>query len=371
MRVKVKDVVKIIESFFPVHLAESWDNVGLQIGSLSSPVNKVLVTLDMDQEVLQHAILHKADLIITHHPLFFAGVKSINYDQPQGLLLKGIMEAGITVYSAHTNLDAGVQGLNQILAEYIGLHDIKPFGPGHQEALYKLVVYVPKGYEEAVRQALHDGGAGNSEKYGDCSFRCKGTGSFRPLEGSQPFIGQAGDLEEVEEYRLETVVEPAKLKPVLQQMLAAHPYEEAAYDIFKLENQGLVYSMGRIGTTADMMSLGELCAQVKMSLGLEFLRVVGDMNRPVNKIAVVSGSGASLIKQAWNQACDVLLTGDLKYHEAKEAEGLGLAVIDAGHQGTERIMADYLRDILNQERVRQGLEMEVIKLIGRECIVTV
>ncbi|PKM78675.1 MAG: Nif3-like dinuclear metal center hexameric protein [Firmicutes bacterium HGW-Firmicutes-15] len=371
MQGKVRDIVKIMESFFPVHLAESWDNVGLQVGSYNAPANRVLVALDLDKEVLQYALDQKADMIITHHPLFFTGIKSINYEQSQGSLLKGIIKAGITVYAAHTNLDAGERGLNQILAERIGLHDIKPLDKGHSEALYKLVVYVPIGHEEAVRQAINGAGAGHLGRYTDCSFRTKGTGLFRPLAGSKPFIGHEAILEEVEEYRLETVVPQPRLGKVLQEMLKAHPYEEAAYDIYLLENRGKVFSLGRTGKLAEMMSLQEFCAEVKMSLGLEFLRVVGDMNRSVKNIAVVSGAGASLMSKAQKQRCDVLLTGDLKYHEAKDAEALGIAVIDAGHQGTERIMANYLRDLLNEEKKRRGLDLEVISINGRECIVTV
>lgn len=372
MQAKVRDIVKIMESFFPVNLAESWDNVGLQIGSYSAPASRILVALDMDEEVLQYALDQKADMIITHHPLFFTGVKSINYENYQGNLLKGIIEAGITVYTAHTNLDAGERGLNQILAERIGLQDIKPLDKGHSEALYKLVVYVPIGYEDAVRQAINGAaGAGYLGRYADCSFRSKGTGIFRPLEGSRPFIGQEGLLEEVEEYRLETVVPQPRLGMVLQEMLKAHPYEEVAYDLYLLENRGPVFSLGRMGRLAAKMSLQEFCAQVKISLGLELLRVVGDLNQHVKKIAVVSGAGASFMSKARSQGCDVLLTGDLKYHEAKDAEAMGLTVVDAGHQGTERIMANYLRDLLTNESQKRGLETEAIAINGRECIMTV
>jgi dinuclear metal center YbgI/SA1388 family protein len=371
VQVKVREIVKIIESFFPVYLAENWDNVGLQIGSYSAPASRVLVALDLDKEVLQYALDQKADMIITHHPFFFTGIKSINYEQYQGSLLKEIIEAGITVYAAHTNLDAGERGLNQILAERFGLRDIKPLDKGNSEALYKLVVYVPVGHEEAVRQAINGAGAGHLGQYADCSFKSKGTGIFRPLEGSRPFLGQEGFLEEVEEYRLETVVAQPRLGKVLQEMIKAHPYEEVAYDIYRLENRGKVFSLGRTGKLAQEMSLQEFCTRVKMSLGLKSLRVVGDMNRPISKIAVVSGAGASLIGKARNQKCDVLVTGDLKYHEAKDAEALGLAVIDAGHQGTERIMANYLRDLINEESKKQGLEMEAISINGRECIIII
>jgi len=371
MPTKVKDIVKIVEHFFPVHLAEKWDNVGLQVGSFKHSVSKVLVALDMDNEVLQYAREQKADMVITHHPLFFNSIKSINYDHSSGSLLKGIIEAGITVYAAHTNLDAGDRGLNQILAERIGLHGIKLLDKGHSEALYKLVVYVPIDHENEVRQAMLEAGAGHIGNYQDCSFRVQGTSSFKPLAGSTPYIGQEGVLQEVQEYRLETILPQSQLDPVRRSMLQAHPYEEAAYDIYRLERTGHVFSLGRMGKLPAAISLQEFATDVKSKLGLQYLRIAGDMNKSVSKIAVVSGAGASFIHKAVKQGCDALVTGDLKYHEAREAIDLGLAVVDAGHQGTEQLMSSYLCGLLNDETQKRGLQVETISIINRECIVTV
>jgi dinuclear metal center YbgI/SA1388 family protein len=368
--VRVSDIIKIMETYFPLRLAEKWDNVGLQIGSGQGQAHKVLVVLDMDQEALQYARERKVDMVITHHPLFFTSLKSINYDEPAGLLVKGLMEAGITVYAAHTNLDAGERGLNQVLAERVGLQEIEPLDQGYQEALYKLVVYVPADHEQAVRQAILGAGAGHIGKYGDCSFRSRGTGSFCPLPGSTPFIGQTGVLEEVEEYRLETVVPQTRLATVLHAMRQSHPYEEVAYDLYLLAQSGPVYSLGRTGKLAAAMSLAEFCRQTKAKLDLEFLRVVGDMQKPVRKIAVVSGAGASFIEKSHHQGCEVLLTGDIKYHEARLALDLGIALIDAGHQGTEQIMSACLGELLSEETQKRGWEVEIISWVGRECINT-
>ncbi|MFA7077221.1 MAG: Nif3-like dinuclear metal center hexameric protein [Syntrophomonas sp.] len=370
MSARIKDIVKIVENYFPLHLAAKWDNVGLQIGSLQNPVNKVVIALDLDKEVLQYAVSQKAELIITHHPLFFSGVKSIDYSDFQGSMVKEIIEAGITVYAAHTNLDAGERGLNQILAERIGLQDIKPLDNGYSEALYKLVVYVPVSHEDAVRQAILLAGAGHIGMYRDCSFKVRGTGSFRPLEGSQPFIGQEGILEEVEESRLETVVPKSKLEVVLQKMRQAHPYEEVAYDLYLLARKGPVFSMGRMGKLAAKMDLKDFCTDIKNGLGLKYLRVAGDLDKPVAKIAVVSGAGASFIGKARRQGCDAILTGDLKYHEAKDAVESGIAVIDAGHQGTEQIVSSYLNELLAGEVDKIGLEVTIMSMLNREYIIT-
>jgi len=369
--VRVSDIMEIMENYFPLHLAEKWDNVGLQIGSRRDQVHKVLVVLDVDQESLQYAREQKADMIITHHPLFFTGLKAIDYDQPAGMLVKGLMEAGIAVYAAHTNLDAGERGLNQVLAERVGLQAIEPLDQGHREALYKLVVFVPADHEPVVRQAILKAGAGHIGNYGECSFRSRGTGSFRPLPGSIPFIGQTGVQEEVDEYRLETVVPQAHLATVLQAMRQAHPYEEVAYDLYLLAQTGPVYSLGRTGSLEIEMSLEQFCQQTKAKLGLEFLRVVGDMHRLVRKIAVVSGAGASFIEKSHLLGCEVLLTGDVKYHEAKLAMDLGIAVIDAGHQGTEQIMSASLGELLRDEAQKRGWDLEIFSWLSRECIITV
>lgn len=370
MPVRANDIIKIMETHFPLRLAEKWDNVGLQIGSCQDQARKVLVALDIDQEVLQYARKQKVDMIITHHPLFFTPLKSINYEEPTGRLVRGLIEAGITVYAAHTNLDAGERGLNQVLAERLGLSEIELLDQSHGEELFKLVVYVPADHEQAVRQAILREGAGHIGKYQECSFRGKGTGSFRPLPGSTPFIGHPGVLEEVEEYRLETVVPQSRLAMVLLAMQAAHPYEEVAYDLYLLTQAGPKYSLGRMGKLAAGLSLEQLCQRTKEKLGLEFLRVVGDMQKQVRKIAVVSGAGASFIEQSHQQGCEVLLTGDIKYHEARLAMDLGIALIDAGHQGTEQIMSAYLNELLTADMQKRGWEVEIISWVGRECIKT-
>ncbi len=371
MTAKVKDIIGIMERHFPLHLAAKWDNAGLQIGSREQPVQTVVVALDMDQQVLQYALSQKAELIITHHPLFFKGIKAIDYNNSQGRLLQAIIAAGISVYSAHTNLDAGERGLNQILAERIGLQNIKPLDDEHSEALYKLVVYVPVSHENIVREEVLAAGAGHIGMYRDCSFKVQGTGSFRPLEGSQPFVGQQGQLAEVEEFRLETVVPQAKLKAVLDSMRQAHPYEEIAYDLYLLAREGQVFSMGRTGWLQSKITLAALCAQIKSALSLRYLRVAGDLEKSIAKAAVVSGAGASYIDKARRRGCDVLLTGDLKYHEAKDAVESGIAVIDAGHQGTEQIMSNYIQELLTEEVAQQGMNTRFLAVANREYITTV
>ncbi|NLN87725.1 MAG: Nif3-like dinuclear metal center hexameric protein [Syntrophomonadaceae bacterium] len=370
MPVTVKAIADILEEHFPPHLAAEWDNPGLQVGSRHHLVENILLVLDIDDEVVDFACRYRCGLIITHHPFFFAPVKSINYDQSQGRLLKKIIEAGITVYSAHTNLDAGARGLNQVLAERLGLVDIRHLDRWHCEKLFKLVVYVPSSHEEEVRAAILGAGAGHTGRYQDCSFMSKGIGSFRPLPGSQPFIGQQGRLEEVEEFRLESIVPQSRLEQVIERMGGVHPYEEIAYDLYPLELDGPIYSMGRVGRLATPCRLEEYCRQVKQVLKLDHLRVAGNMDQMIKRVAVVSGAGADYASLALLKGCDVLVTGDVKYHQAKDARDAGLAMIDAGHEGTERIMADLIKPLLVKEMKNRGLDAQIFGMESQEVLKT-
>lgn len=371
MQATVKDISRILEAQYPPHIAEKWDNVGLQIGSNQSPVHKIIVSLDLDKEILSEAIEQQVDMIITHHPLFFNPIKKINYDQAQGDLIARIIKNDINVYSAHTNLDAASQGLNQYLAEKLELLDIQLLDHQHREALYKLVVYVPVSHEAVVREAIGNQGAGHIGNYSHCSFRSPGIGTFLPQAGSNPYIGEPGKLEEVEELRLETIVPQKKLETVISQMKLAHPYEEVAYDLYPLQNHGQSFSLGRIGKLAAAVSLQEFCVHVREQLQLDRLRVVGNWSDKVQTIAVVSGAGASFIPLAKAHHCDLLVTGDLKYHEAKDAEALGLAVIDAGHQGSEQLMAALVADFLKASCREMGFDIDIQATFTAACIKTI
>ena len=368
MIVRAKDIITLMEEEYSLHLAESWDNSGLQIGSSDKKVGRILIALDLDSFVLKQAVEKQVDMIITHHPLFFKPMKNINYASPLGRMIKALVSADITVYSAHTNLDAAERGLNQALAEKLGLIDIEPLYPASRESLFKLVVYVPVTHLEDVRAAICTAGAGYIGNYADCSFRVRGTGTFRPGQDTNPFIGKTGQLEEVDEFRLETIIYERDLKQVLNSMHQAHPYEEVAYDLYRLENEGRMFSPGRKGCLVQKISLQDYALRIKDLLGVKSLRIVGDLNSSVKNVAVISGSGASLMNRVITQNIDLLVTGDLKYHEAKDAEAAGLKVIDAGHQGTEAMVVPLLIDYLNPKLASRNLQVELISCTSPDCI---
>lgn len=359
MSLKCQTVINWIEQLAPKVHAEKWDNIGLQIGSPNSDVKKILVSLDLDKEVVHEAIELGVDLIIVHHTPMFKPVQNIRFDLPQGYIISQLIKHNINLYTAHTNLDSTIGGVNDVLAEMLSLTNVEVLAPSWQEVLCKIVVFVPEGYEDQVRSAMVKQGAGWIGAYSDCSFQTKGTGTFRPLEGTNPFLGQQGKLEMAEEIRLETIVPEKMLKKVVNAMVKAHPYEEVAYDIYKLENIGKTTGLGRIGLLPQPMTLNQFIFLVKQSLVVRNLRFVGALDKPVKKVALCGGSGATLINKASFKGADVLITGDVKYHEAQEALALNLAVVDAGHFNTEYPIVSVVGNYLKNKIAENKMDAEV------------
>jgi dinuclear metal center YbgI/SA1388 family protein len=300
-----------------------------------------------------------AQLLVTHHPLLFKPLRRLTPEDPVGRVVWNAVRDGVAIISAHTNLDVAAAGLNSWLAERLGLDVSEPLQDSAGRLL-KLVVYVPAGYEEALSEALFAAGAGEIGAYDQCSFRSAGTGTFRPGPGTTPFIGKSGEREAVAEFRLETVVPQRRLSKVLEKLLKAHPYEEVAYDLIPLANPRPDTGLGRIGRLALPLPLAELGARVKAALGCHSVRLTGELERPVHKLAVCGGSGAGLIQEAKRRGADVLVTGDVRYHDARLAEELGLALIDAGHFATEVLAVAGLVAALGKQAAANQWPLEII-----------
>lgn len=360
MGIKCQSIMQLMENLAPVCLAEEWDNVGLLLGDPGQEVNSILVSLDVTGQVVDEAIKEGADLIVAHHPLIFTPLRTLRSDQPQGALVTRLVQQGIMIYVAHTNLDNAERGVNHLLAQKLGLEETRILKETHQEKLFKVVVFVPQDYLVAVRDAMGDAGAGWIGNYSHCTFRTAGTGTFKALEGANPFIGSQGTLEEVDEYRLETIVSKSLLQPVITAMIKAHPYEEVAYDIYPVVQAGKVSGLGRVGKLLKAVSLEHFAYMVKEALNAPGLRVAGEPAKQVQTVAVCGGAGAGLVQQAVLSGAQVLVTADVKYHQVQEAQSLGLAVIDAGHAVTERLVVDFLGQYLREELARVQHEVKII-----------
>ena len=346
MATTVGEIVKVLKAWAPLSLKESWDNPGLLIGSPDEPVDKLMVTLDVMMGTVDYAIEHGIQMIVSHHPVIFDGLKSLRTDTYSGRMYQKLLAHHISVYSAHTNLDSADGGVNDVLARLLGLTDLKGLVPVAEDKLYKIAVYVPESHGDAVRQALADAGAGYIGNYSDCSFTAKGEGRFKAHEGTHPFIGEIGQVEKTAEERVETIVPESKLRQTVQAMLAAHPYEEPAYDLYPLKNAGHPFMMGRVGTWPTPEPAMDVLKKIKGLLHRDALSYAGDTDVIVRRVALLGGGGAGFIKLARDAGAQLYLTGDVKYHDAQEAIRQGIVVADGGHFGTESpVVADLCRPL--------------------------
>lgn len=354
-----QSIIQIIEKLAPKSLAYDWDNTGLDIGDYSQKVEKLLFVLTVTPQIVKYAAENEYDMIISHHPLFFKPLKSIRKDSTIGQIIYTAVKNDIIIYSAHTNLDIAQGGVNDALAKMLDLKDVKVLSETKKEQLKKVVVFVPVNYEDQVRTAMTNAGAGFIGNYSCCTYNTKGYGTFKPEEGANPFIGEKDKLEKTKEVRIETIVPEGRVKSVLNAMKKAHPYEEVAYDVYPLENKGKSLGIGRVGYLKQTLSLKKFCDIVKRELDVNNVKVVGDPSTKISKVALCGGSGANLIPNAIFQGADVMLTGDVKYHDALDAQMHGIAVVDAGHFATENVILSKIADFVNKEVRNLGKDVEI------------
>ncbi|MBI0576374.1 Nif3-like dinuclear metal center hexameric protein [Neobacillus cucumis] len=351
------EIIQLFERFSPKGLAMEGDKIGLQIGRLNKKIDRIMIALDVLEEVIDEAIEKNVQLIIAHHPPIFRPLKNLLTDTTQGRMIEKLLKHDIAVYAAHTNLDVAKGGVNDLLAAALGLENSKVLVPTYETPLKKIVVFVPKSHEEQVRKALGNAGAGFIGNYSHCSFTTDGTGRFLPGEDTKPYLGVPGQLEEALEVRIETIIPEHLLKKAISGMIKAHPYEEVAYDVYPVENTGEVLGLGRIGTVQEM-TLKEFTEKVKNALEVDQVRVVGDITAKIKKVAVLGGDGNKYFTQAKFSGADVYVTGDIYYHTAHDAMMLGLNMIDPGHN-VEKVMKKGVTAVLQKMCEESGYQVEI------------
>jgi dinuclear metal center YbgI/SA1388 family protein len=339
--VTVAAALEFLEQWAPRGLAADWDNVGLLLGDRDAEVRRVMTCLTVTPDSAAEAIETGVRLIVTHHPILFRAVKRLTSATPEGRMLLGLIRAGVAVYSPHTAFDNTHGGINDMLAGRLQLRDVAPLRrAGSRE--YKLVVFVPEADLAPVSEALFAAGAGNIGQYSQCSFRLAGTGTFFGSEATHPTVGQKGRREEVSEWRLEAVCPEAALEPVITAMRRAHSYEEPAFDVYPLQSGPSLHGEGRIGKLPQPVPLSELALAVKALFQSRQLPLVGDLDRLVEKLAIVCGAGGELLADAVQAQADVFLTGELRFHDYLSAQATGLALLLPGHYATERLGVEAL-----------------------------
>jgi dinuclear metal center YbgI/SA1388 family protein len=335
-------LLRWLEAFAPPRLAESWDNVGLLLGDPEQTLHKVMTCLTVTPATVAEAVRENVNLIVAHHPIFHKPVQNLSAATSAGRLLGPLLKAGIAVYSPHTAFDNCSGGINDLLAEWLKLTKVRPLQPRAAKPRYKLVVFVPESDLQKVSAALFAAGAGRIGNYEQCSYRVMGTGTFFGGEQTNPAIGQKGRREEAAEWRLEVILPADRLSAVVQALRTAHSYEEPAFDVYPLVSpsplggDGWGEGAGRIGELSETLSLKEFARRLGETRRFPSLQTIGPLTKSIQRVAIVCGAGGSLMQTAKEAGADLLLTGELRYHDQLAAEALDLAVVLAGHYSTER-----------------------------------
>ncbi|WKD60707.1 Putative GTP cyclohydrolase 1 type 2 [Corynebacterium ciconiae DSM 44920] len=365
MSYTVADIRRIMDRAYPPYLAESWDKVGLICGDPAAEVRSVGFALDCTLEVATRAVELGLDMLIVHHPLLLRGVNSVAADTPKGQVLHTLIRGQVALFAAHTNADSARPGVNDALAELVGITPGRPIKPIDPEGLDKWGVQVPESHLEQVKQALFSAGAGEIGHYSQCAYSFRGTGQFEPQEGADPYDGEVGTLQHTAEWRVECVAPRARRRDIYAAVQQAHPYEEVAFDIVELAGITDVeqaYGLGRIGQLPEPMRLGDYVQQVADALPETAwgIRATGDPEQLVQRVAVSSGAGDSFLDTVRGLGVDVYVTSDLRHHPVDEyLRAGGPAVIDTAHWASEFPWTSQASELIAEET---GLDTTIIDI---------
>lgn len=356
----VLDVAHALDQLAPPELAQGWDNVGLIAGDRSAPVRRILLCIDLTPEVVDEASGKHVDFVMAYHPPIFKPISRLVTPGPDmDAVVHHCIRNGIALYSMHTALDAADGGTNDVLADLCGIKNPQPLettdAPGPPQA--KIVVFVPPGDTEKVADAMFDAGAGHIGQYSRCSYRLRGTGSFFGGAQTQPTVGRANRFERIDEVRLETIVDRRDVAGVVAAMRAVHPYDEAAFDIYPL-NREPVRGIGRVGNLAKPTTLGRLARKLKRATDAPGVLVVGRKDRTLSRAVIVAGAAGSLPFQIPLNASDVIVTGEIRHHDALSILRRGACAIALGHASSERpvleTLASRLQTLLPNARIESS-----------------
>lgn len=341
---KLKEITTYLDTAVPLSFQEDYDNSGLQVGDPDKEISSALITLDVTEEILDEAIVSGCDLILSHHPVIFSGLKRITgLSLTEKILIRAIRD-DIAIYSSHTNLDIFNAGVSRKMAQKLSLQNIKVLAP-LKGRLNKLVTYIPESHLDKVREAVFNAGAGVIGNYDNCGFVAEGTGSFRGNESTNPYVGERGKMHFEKELRFETVFVSHLKDKVIKALISAHPYEEVAYDIYLLENNNVDFGLGCTGDLPEAKNESDFLKMVSDIFDARGLRNSKLSGRKIKKVALCGGSGASLLKDAISSGADAFVTGDIKYHNYFDAEGR-ILLVDTGHYESEKFATEIIYDLI-------------------------
>jgi dinuclear metal center YbgI/SA1388 family protein len=341
---KVKDITSFLDNAIPLSFQESYDNAGLQVGDPENDISSALITLDVTEEILEEAAGSGCGIIIAHHPLIFAPLKKLTGRTYQERIISKAIKENIAIYASHTNLDTYNYAVSRKMAEKISLQNIAVLSPA-KEKVCKLVAFVPEDHIDKVRNAIFEAGAGVIGNYDRCSFNADGSGTYRAGEDTSPFRGAKGEFHTEREIRFETVFLSHLKSAVLEALMESHPYEEVAYDIYRLDNELYSSGLGCKGTLPQKVKTREFLELLVTVFGTGGIRYAGNTDAFIEKVALCGGSGAGLLGDAIRARCDAFVTGDIKYHDFFNTDGR-LLFVDIGHYESEKFSIEILYELI-------------------------
>ena len=344
---KIKDVISILEEEIPLAYAENFDNVGLLVGDKNADLKGVLITHDTLEPVVDEAIEKDLNLIISFHPIIFGGMKSLTGKNYVERVVMKAIKYDIAIYAMHTALDNQYFGVSGILAGKLKLENQQVLIP-QDKTLRQLVTYAPVSEAGKIRNALFAAGAGRIGKYEECSFNIQGTGTFKPIQGAQPYVGEIGKRHYEQEERISVIFPKHLQSKILKNLFETHPYEEVAYEIFELLNNNQEIGLGIVGDLPQTYNEKDFLNYLKEYLKLSCIRHTTLRNRPVKRVAILGGSGSFAIDAAKASGADIFITSDIKYHEFYKAENQ-IIIADIGHFESEQFTKVFLFEQLTKK----------------------
>jgi dinuclear metal center YbgI/SA1388 family protein len=355
---KLKELVSFFNEIAPFSIQESYDNSGLQTGDPEMEISGGIICLDVTPDVLEEAIDHKMNLIISHHPLIFGGIDSITgKNHTERVLLKAIKN-DIAILAVHTNLDAVIPGVNDKIANKLGLVNRKILDP-MQDKLLKLAFFVPVNSAETVRSVVFGAGAGVIGEYDYCSFNVEGVGTFRASENANPHVGEIGKVHNEKEIRIEIILPEYMQAKVVSALLSAHPYEEVAYDLYPLKNIHGRIGMGIVGDMEEEMEEYDFLNGLKRIFNTGCVRYTQLSGKKIKKVALCGGSGSFLLKKAISVGADVFVSADFKYHQFFDAENQ-ILIADIGHYESEQFTKELFYELVTKKFPKFALRLSEV-----------
>ena len=355
---QIKQITQYIESLAPLAFQESYDNAGLIIGNPEDEITGALITLDVTEEILDEAISQNLNLVISHHPVVFSGLKKLNRKNYIERCVAKAIKNDIAIYAAHTNLDSVFGGVNSKICEKLNLQDCRILDP-IPGFLKKLVTFIPVAQAEQVRKALFEAGAGHIGNYDSCSFNLEGNGTFRGNGQTNPFAGEPNQFHTEKEMRVETIFPKHIQSKVIQALLKAHPYEEVAYDIYPIDNDFEQVGIGMIGELNEPVNELEFLQELKKTFGCQMVKHTRLLGKPITKVAVCGGSGSSLLHKAIARKADIYISGDFKYHQFFDAENQ-IIIADIGHYESEQFTKEVFYELLTKKFPKFAVHLSAI-----------